>query len=133
MQSAICSLEPSDCNAHNFIKMSSNQEKVRELVLSTYLENPELKYSVIAKKTGASESTVKRVVSNYKKGVPTIRKKGSGRKAGAEGNLAKRVKEVFKQNPNTSVRDVGVKAGTSKSIVQRIKSDGKLKTYRVQS
>lgn len=114
-------------------KMSSKQEKVRELILSTYLQNPGLKYSAIAKIVGASERTVKTVISNYKKGLPVSRKKGSGRKPEfSNPKVAAKVKRLFKQNPNTSVRDMADRAGTSKSTVQRIKEKSKLKTYRVQ-
>ena len=103
------------------IKMSSKQEKVRELVLSIFLQNHELTYLAIAKKSAASVSTVKRVILNYRKGLPNIRKKGSGRKAGSDKNLVNEVKNLFGRNPTLSVRDVAVKTKITKLGVQQSK------------
>ena len=114
------------------MKISSKQEKVRELVLSIFLQNHELTYLAIAKKSGASVSTVKRVILNYRKGLPNIHKKGSGRKAGSDKNLLNEVKNLFGRNPTLSVRDVAVRAGTTKCRVLKIRQKNYLRTYRVQ-
>ena len=77
------------------IKISSKQGKVRKLILSNYLQNHESKYSAMAKKTGTSLSTEKRVILSYQKGLPNICKKGSRRKAGTDKKLVKEVKSLF--------------------------------------
>ena len=100
------------------IEISCNQENVRELILSSYLQKTEFKYSAIAKKAGASIRTVKWVISCYRKCLLTIRKKGLVRKTDNDKKSVKKVKDLFERNPNTSVRDVAVRAGTLKDTVK---------------
>lgn len=113
--------------------MSSSEKEVRDKIISKFLENPAIKFLQLANNVGTSLSTVKRTISKYKKGLSVDRKKGSGRKKGpADKKLARTIKNLYARNPNTSVRDMAAKAGTSKSTVQRVKKFYNLRTYKVQ-
>ena len=113
-------------------KISSKQGKVRKLILSNNLRNHESKFSAMAKETGTSLTTAKRIVLRHQKALFNICKKDLGRKAGTDKKLVKVVKNLFGRNQTLSVRDVSVKTKTTKFTVTQTKQKSNLKTYRVQ-
>ncbi|KAF2878760.1 hypothetical protein ILUMI_27411 [Ignelater luminosus] len=102
-------------------------------IVNKYLENPELSQVQIAKLLKLPRSTVGKAIRTYKERLSTERKPGSGRKTGFQDtNLAVRIKQSYRRNPNLSERTVGNKFGTSKATVHRVKVKAGLKTYKIQ-
>lgn len=113
--------------------MGKDQEKVRKLIASTIIENPGISQRNLAKKLNMPKTTIQNILTNLKNRGTIERKRGSGRKKGSVNkDIERKVKALFKRNPNTSVRDMAEKIGTSKSTVQRMKQRLGLKTFKVQ-
>lgn len=114
-------------------KMESEEQRQREEILRTYLDNPELSHRAISRKLGMVQSTVSRVLNRYNERLTIDRKKKSGQN-GSPYSVKdhKRVVQAFKRNPNSSVRDVAKKLHLSKTFVQDAKKREGLHTYKVQ-
>ncbi|XP_055698195.1 uncharacterized protein LOC129798830 [Phlebotomus papatasi] len=109
-------------------------ENLRKLIVNTYPRNPKASYSEIGRITGKCPSTVRRVILRFKELKTVVRKPGCGRKPGAvDKRMEKRVLALFQNQPCLSVKDVGKKLGISKSLVQRIKENNGLITYKAQA
>lgn len=94
----------------------------REKIVDVFLQNPDFTQKKISKITGASLSTVKRCIRNYKLNLPLAKKPNGGRPTGpVDKNLEREALKLFQREPLDSTRDLARKLGTSTSMIQRIK------------
>jgi transposase/predicted DNA-binding protein YlxM (UPF0122 family) len=111
----------------------TSEVETRKLIIKFFQENPRWTLQKIAKEAKVHRQTVSDVIRRFKKDLTVNRKIGSGRKS--EFYSPKKVKKViniFRRDPNTSVRKMAQKVDTSATTVQRIKTKSGLKSYKVQ-
>lgn len=110
--------------------MSSQQDKTREKVLHSYLQNTSQTLRKLAKDCSVPLATTHRIINKYLFTGSITRKIGSGKKV-FSGNkkLALQVVRSIQRNPLLSLRDLAKKFGTSKLNVFKIKKRFNLKTY----
>ena len=111
----------------------ASQVETRKFIIKIFQEHPEWSFIKIAKEAGVYRGTVSNVIRCFQEDMTINRKEGSGGKKGFRSpRTAKKVVEIFKKKPNTSVRKVAQKVGCPRSTVHRIKNKSGLKTYKVQ-
>lgn len=109
------------------------QEENRKKIITKYLENPQKSIRLIAKEVQCSPSTTSDVIKRYKETLTYIRKPGSGGKSRFTDNkLVQKISSLATRKPNSTVRELSQKTGTSKSNVHRILKKRGLNAYRVQ-
>ena len=87
-------------------KMETEEQQRRNIILRTYLENPDLVHRAIGRKMGIAQSTVPRVLNRYNECLTVDRKEKSDQNGSPYSEKDhKRVVQAFKRNPNSSVRD----------------------------
>lgn len=112
--------------------MSSNREKVRKNIVDIYNENKQLSYAEVARRAKVSRQTARNVIFKFKKDLSIKHKKGGGPSGFRNPQIVKKVKTLWKQNPNISIRDIARKLNISKSLVERIKKKENLRTFKVK-
>lgn len=65
-----------------FLEMSKQKEIISELVIDKYLENPDISYAELGKKSHVSRATARNIVLKFKRDKSASQKKGAGRKFG---------------------------------------------------
>lgn len=111
-------------------EIQSQQEKMREIVVHKYFENPSRSYSSIARELKMNPKTVNRIIKRFKETLTIKQKPGRGRKSGpVDKELGKRVGLSFKNNPGLSQRKRAEKYGTSRPFIQRLMKNRKFNKY----
>lgn len=111
----------------------SSQVKTRELIIKLFQANPHWSFKKIAVEAKVYRKTVSEVIKRFKEDLTVNRREGSGRKKGFHSpKKVKKAINLFRKNPNTSVRKVAQKVGCSSTTVQKIKAVSGLKSYKVQ-
>lgn len=112
--------------------MASELEN-REKIIRIFQEKPETTYKSIAREVKVCIKTVGNVIKRFREDLKLTRKTGSGKQKGFKSpKRVIKVKALYKRNPGLSSRKVALKAGCSKSLVQKIKKEAGLKSYKVQ-
>lgn len=114
-------------------KMSSKQEKQRDLIVCKWMEDRNATYASVAKSLKLPKTTVNRVIKSFMERRTIERKTGSGKKSGPkDAKLAKTIIGHMKRNPNRSLQFWATKFGVSKSYVFKIKKNSGLKSFLIQ-
>ncbi|KAF2884270.1 hypothetical protein ILUMI_21891 [Ignelater luminosus] len=103
------------------------QTETRKQIVNKYLENSELNQVQIAKLLMLPRCTVGKDIRTYKERLYIERKPGF-----LDTNLAVRIRQSYRRNPNLSERTVANTFGTSKATVHRVKVKAGLKIYKIQ-
>lgn len=115
-----------------FVKMTKEEDN-RKIIITKYLENVHKSVGLIAKELKFPKTTVYNVIKRYKQTLVVTRQPGSGRKCGwANTKQANRIVRTVERKPTSTVRELGVKFGVSKSLVQKILTARNLRAFRVQ-
>lgn len=111
----------------------SSQVETHKLIIKLFQANPNWSFKKIAVEAKVHRKTVSKVIKRFKEDLTINRREGSGRKKGFHSpKKAKEAINLFRKNPNISIRKVAQKVGKSSSTIQRIKADSGLKSYKVQ-
>lgn len=112
----------------------SNELQRRKLILHEYMQNEEMTIRQIAKKVNLPNSTVGKVIKNFKERLTIERKYGSGGEHSQSQNAARqRVRKEYSKNPKVSSRTVAKTAKKSQSFVQKTKKVFGLRSYKAQA
>lgn len=104
------------------LEMSSKQEKVRQTIAHTFIENQSASFSSIAKHLKLHKSLVCRVLKKYVQTLSIKVAPGRGRKTGpADKKIAQKVLKSLKQNPGLSDGDRAKIFGTSSSYIRKLR------------
>lgn len=112
-------------------KMS--QLDIRNLVIDKWRQNTSRSQHLIAKELKMPRSTVNSIIKRFNDSLTTARKKKESNFEGPyKPNLDSKIIQTIKANRSMSIRDIGKKHKTSKSMVERGKKRNGLKTYKKQ-
>lgn len=112
----------------------STELQRRKLILHKYMKNEGLTIRKIAKKVNLPNSTVGKVLKNFKERLTIERKPGSGGLHNRRlNNAAERVLKEYSKNPKISSRTVAKTVKKSQSFVQKIKKIYGLRSYKAQA
>lgn len=103
----------------------------RDKIVHSFLENPLLSASKLAKQLKMPRNTVWRVIKQYKETLTTARKPHSKRRSGTvDRKLRGKVIKAVKRNPNLSDRDLANKFQAAHSTVRRIRLREGIRSFR---
>ena len=112
-------------------EMESKELPTRKLIVEQFIQNSSLSCRKIAQNLNVAKSTVFDVLKRYKQSLTTDRKTGTGLKSGpVNKDLATKIKRSFIANPGLSDNDRATRYGTSRTYVQKLRSQCGMKSYR---
>jgi hypothetical protein len=111
--------------------MESKELQNRQIIVSFFVDNPGVSFSMISKALKLPKSSVGKVIKRYKESLTVERSPGSGRKPGpVDKKLTLKVLKSVRKNPGLSDSDRAQRYKTSRSNIQNIRSRAGLKSYR---
>ena len=111
--------------------MKGLSKQVRSQILNKYWTEKGITLKSLAKSFNVSISCVKKTIDRFGQHYSIDDLPGRGRKPGtSDPDLEKRICNVYRQHPESSVRDVAKKLGCSVGMVQRTKQRKSLKTFK---
>ena len=105
----------------------------RKLILDKWCGIKGISFRTIAKQVKVSTDSVRRIINKFGEHHSLNDLPKSGRKKGPSNKkLEQKVVSLYKTKKGLSVRDAAKKAGTSPSMIQRVKKRNNLKVYKRQ-